>query len=205
MPFGSEASLGPILPDTAAGELKRLQHAQLWHDTHYHPDVWSLKVPARLNHYILHLTKYIGELADFNQGDSIKITNSLIDMAVILTCMSNAVNLDIYQNIYTKNLSAYSSLSALQNTSNVKCNREMHTEFVLKCISVTGKMAKALDKNEHLEKFDSRTMIDDSIGYLINENIMYISYYNIDIKDLYISRLRDIEKRSIFEQVHGTL
>ena len=205
MPFGSEESLGPILPDTAAGELRGLQCAQLWHDTHYHLDVWSLKVPARLNHYVLHLIKYIGDLADCNQYDSIEVTNVLIDMSIILTCMSNAVNLDIYQNIYTKKLAAYSSLSTLQNNFDKICNREMLTEFALKCISVTGKMAKALDKNEHLEKFDSRTIIENNIGYLMNETLMCISYKNINMKDLYINRLRDIEERSIFKQVHGTL
>jgi hypothetical protein len=62
----------------------------------------------------------------------------------------------------------------------------------------TGKMAKACEALDHLEKYDYRAVLEESTVKLTGEILNFAAGQRIDLRTAVEARWREVEQRSIF-------
>lgn len=170
--------------------LENVQRAQLRHDQEYHPDILALNTIDRLKHMVLHNAKYAARFIDAeDRNDDILFENTLVDAFVIGLATSNTL---------------------VQNLSSILCSEDVTDkksdlnplQFSRRYIASIGKMAKACESIDHLEKFPFRDVLQTENVGIIRETISEAENRGIDLLRKYEMRISEVEKKSPFRMFH---
>lgn len=166
-----------------------LQYYQKDHDLKFHADVWNQFIPERLQHYALHLSKYMGEISDHIIGRSSArdVSEVLLDIMILCTSSANAVNVKIYSD----------ELPKME-----KCS--LYTGF-LYLSSYSGIYCKAVDKALHMEPYNSKMVIIDSVRNMFWVSAKLSGRNLNDIVPSFKERLDQVKQRSVFAETEGNL
>lgn len=183
-------------------ELFTLQKEQFDHDIKYHRDIHVLSVHHRLNHMALHFAKYVGRLVESYQPDSVSedYKKTLIDVFIISLSSANILNLNLAEQIKEVNKNPSSDFFEL---SRMLGDRDQLTIinplYTIKALSIyTGRLAKACESVDHLEKYPFRESISDCVIRISMQAIMSASVEGIDLSKEVRSRLASVKKKNIF-------
>lgn len=179
-------------------ELMNLQWKQLQHDENYHKDIWLLTVHHRVNHMVLHFAKYSGQLAQANfTKDTRLFSKSCLDTVIIAMSLANILNVNL-----SSELSSYDECETIDNLSN-----KLSTEHEYSIDSITretailvGKLAKAAESVDHLEKFEFRETLSSLVVDLFKVAVSGCSLIETPqgIQKSIEDRMLTVEKKSMF-------
>lgn len=170
--------------------LTKVQRAQLKHDQDYHPDILALNTIDRLKHMVLHNTKYAARFIDAeDRNDDFLFESTLVDAFVIGVATSNTL---------VQNLSVI--LGACENDDEPGNLNQL--QFSRRYIASIGKMAKACESIDHLEKYPFREVLQVENASIIREVIIEAEKRGIDLLYKYEARISDVEKKSPFRIFH---
>ena len=185
-----------------SNEMLELQVAQLRHDEIAHRDILWLPVPQRLTHMTLHYCKYVGRFAEAKKsGDMTIFVSAVLDSFIILLASANATNRRISQLAGVRpdqeslTLARYQAIVANDPMpKNASILDHALVEFAL----LSGRMAKACESLDHLEKFDSRGAIESALSEATCLLFRLAGRVQLDLADGISSRWSSVERKLIF-------
>ncbi|WP_129792142.1 hypothetical protein [Sphingosinicella sp. CPCC 101087] len=170
------------------GMLRDLQWHQLVHDDAYHRDIASMPPATRMKHFALHLAKYAAYLLDADdRGDSALAQRALIDAFAIILAIGNTLGQDLSRDLAGRNVDA-SGDSEAGGASGWRA-----------FVKETGALAKACESLDHIEDLPFKALMKQANTALAAVVLHGVSQRGIDIVPAYKARLRDVEKRSPFD------
>jgi hypothetical protein len=191
------------LPSPAKSSLYDLQVEQLTHDELFHKDVVILSLADRIKHMALHHAKYVGYFVDaVEAGDDVRFQAILTDAFIITLATANTLNQNIGQ-----------TLGAIDNDADLigigvilAVDSHRHIDdpfaFVKAYARSAGQLAKACESWDHMEDVPYVAMMRTSNVDLFKLVVAQGELLSLDLATLFRTRLRFIERRSIF---HSTL
>lgn len=170
------------------GILRDLQWHQLVHDDAYHRDIASMPPATRMKHFALHMAKYAAYLLDADdRGDTSLAQRALIDAFTIILAIGNTLGQDLSRDLAGRNVDAIG-------------NSEGGPVPVWRVfVKETGALAKACESLDHIEDLPFKALMKQANTALAAVVLHGVSQHDIDIVPAYKKRLRDVEKRSPFD------
>ena len=143
-------------------KIQQLLTHQNYHDSTYHTDIYSRDSIDKLKHFCLHLTKYFTKLVshvDTLSLDNPTIKTIWIDTTLISLSMANTLNVlvpdvNLIDGIYTD--------KSYKDLVNKSFSNTLYT------------LCKSLDAYDHIENYDIRLKLTESIKDLFILIQMYI-------------------------------
>lgn len=185
-------------------QLLELQWKQLQHDENYHKDIWLLTVHHRVNHMVLHFAKYNGQLAQaLNDNDNKLFSKTCLDALIIATSFANILNVNLATELsqYEPSTNSIDSLSLkLANEADAT------TDSISRNIAINvGKLAKAAESIDHLEKFTFRETLSCLVVDMFKTTLIGSAIVSNDkaIIDEIESRMLTVERKSMFFEKLG--
>lgn len=188
---------------TPREELLKLQWAQLKHDEAYHKDVVIMPLAERIKHMALHNAKYTAYLFEaLDEKDDAKLIKTLTDAFVIVLASANTLNQDIGHDLGA-NASDSSSLQFLGATFAGDLGRDNSDRYwLVRCFArQTGRLAKVCESWDHLENILFRDEMKRCNLEILKAILAEASTRQLDLAESYKSRLRQVERRSIFDKL----
>lgn len=156
-----------------------LQVAQLKHDERFPKEITYLSLNKKLNHFTLHLAKYVGRLWEegFNSQD-------VVDLFIITLSSSNMLNIDLSTQVIS-----------------IPENDQLDKSRLLGLLTITiGKLAKACEAQDHLEDFPVREVAAKAIISSSHACLFLSHLLGIDLINEVPRRLASVQSRSIFKK-----
>lgn len=179
-----------------------LQLEQKKHDEKFHADIYYLSYPARMTHFVLHFSKYVGRLAEIKKGDSKakeRLTQTLADTFIVALSASDVLNIDFddkMTELFGKPESHDIAGWAEMIDNGAKLTQETLPEWWMDRMAVpTGKMAKALESLDHMEPVNVRVLLTDGLLEILVALIIAAKYLKVDLKTATLERWAEIAKR----------
>jgi len=192
------------LASLAASRLYDLQVEQLVHDESFHKDVVILPLADRIKHMALHNAKYVGYFVDaVDARDESRFQAVLTDAFIITLATANTLNQNI--GLALKGPAGHDTdLGSLGTALPDGYSRRASDPFafVKGYARATGRLAKPCEAWDHMEDVPYVAMMRASNIDLFKLIIAEAALQSIDLETVFRTRLRFIERRSIF---HSTL
>ncbi|MBB4096819.1 hypothetical protein [Sphingomonas kyeonggiensis] len=170
------------------GILRDLQWHQLVHDDAYHRDIASMPPATRMKHFALHMAKYAAYLLDADdRNDSALAERALVDAFAIILAVGNTLGQDLSRDLAGRNVDIRGD------------NQEGSVPVWRAFIKETGALAKACESLDHIEDLPFKALMKQANTALAAVVLHGASVHGIDIVPAYKTRLRDVEKRSPFD------
>lgn len=168
--------------------LRELQWHQLVHDEAYHRDIDSMPPATRMKHFALHMAKYAAYLLDADdRRDSALAERALIDAFAIVLAIGNTLGQDLSRELAGRNV-------------DVREDSEGVAAPVWRAfVKETGSLAKACESLDHIEDLQFKALMKQANTALAAVVLHAVSQRGIDIVPAYKTRLREVEKRSPFD------
>lgn len=168
--------------------LRELQWHQLVHDDAYHRDIASMPPATRMKHFALHMAKYGAYLLDADERDDTELTTrALIDAFAIILAMGNTLGQDLSRDLAGRNV----ALGEDVGRGPVPVWRAF--------IKETGSLAKACESLDHIEDLQFKALMKQANIALAAIVLHGADQHHVDLVPAYKTRLRDVEKRSPFD------
>ena len=178
--------------------LIELQDHQRQHDELAHTDILCLTVRDRMKHMVLHYAKYAGRLYSLKSDDFARISATVVDTFIICLATANTLNIDLQQRLSNRS----KVLPFDQGMSNQKeDDRSAFDVLVGSLIVEAGKMAKACESLDHLEKYDYRAVLEEGTIGLTKAVLEFAQDQGIDLRQAVATRWRQVEEKSIFSSM----
>lgn len=173
--------------------LRALQWHQHRHDVDYHADVAAMPPAVRMKHFSLHMAKYAAYFVECDEtGDQSKLERALLDSLAIILAIANTLGQDLSKDVQgatgERPPNSAGELDGLP--------QEMMWRFFVREVGALSKACEALD---HLEDFPFKKAMKDANCKLARITLASAATLDLNIVDRYKSRLRDVEKRSMFD------
>ncbi|WP_024576223.1 MULTISPECIES: hypothetical protein [unclassified Afipia] len=182
--------------------LLKMQWAQLKHDEAYHKDVVIMPLAERIKHMALHNAKYVAYFFEaLDQGDGAKLTKTLTDAFIIVLASANTLNQDIGRDLGEGAEAAVSFPSLGASLANELGKDGDDYWLVRNFARHTGRLAKVCESWDHLESIVFRDEMKQCNLQLLKVILAEASARQLDIAEAYQSRMRQVETRSIFDQL----
>lgn len=181
----------------ASAILLQAQIDQQRHDLRAHRDILNLNTYERLKHMTLHFLKYGGKIVDAReQSDRNSLHKILVDIFIICLATANTLNTNIAKKstIYAEDLGKLTERLG----ANSARTTNIFDESVTTLIKISGKMAKAVESTDHLERGDPRAVLEDLISELGLEILALIGREQIEIQKKIHERWEQVEAKNIF-------
>lgn len=178
--------------------LQKLQYA---HDEIAHRDILSFDLYKKLKHMVLHFYKYTGKIEAARENkDEEEFRRILLDAYII--CMASANALNVSLGIYIKTEIKADTLDSLAITLSQKIDApDLFLQAVRQFVLIGGKMAKAVESSDHMERGDPRSQMEVLVPQLTEVVLGFLGKVRggleIDIRN----RLASVEQKSIFHMV----
>lgn len=188
---------------TPREHLLKLQWTQLKHDEAYHKDVVIMPLAERIKHMALHNAKYVAYFFDaLDQGDDRKLTKTLTDAFIIVLASANTLNQDIGQELGAA-AETEPSLPAIGASLAGGMARKNGDDYWLirNFARHTGRLAKVCESWDHLESIVFRDEMKQCNLELLKVILAEASARQFDLAEAYQTRRRQVETRSIFDQL----
>ena len=167
------------------------------HDLRAHRDILNLDTHTRIKHMTLHFLKYAGRLAEAQESQDLNILNrSLLDTFIICLATANTLNLNLGKScpLHAESLSKLAESLHRQNSTSA----DIYNEALFSVVKISGKMAKAIESTDHLEKGDPRSSLEALVADLGLETLRLVGKANISIENDLMDRWKKVEEKSIF-------
>lgn len=183
-------------------EILNLQWKQLQHDENYHKDIWLLTVHHRVNHMVLHFAKYSGKLAQaVRDNDSQLFSKTCLDTFIIATSLANILNVNLSSELESYDADSVDSLSLkLFNDLDATCS-----SISLNIAIAVGKLAKAAESVDHLEKFLFRETLSELVVDVFKLALAGYACFSKEksILEEIEARMLAVERKSMFFEKLG--
>lgn len=189
---------------TAEQILLPLQRLQLIHDQAAHFDMLSFDLHKRLKHMVLHFFKYAGRIEAAREAeDHVVLAGTLLDAFVICMATANALNLSLGEHMKATAISndIDSLAAALQEE---RRHADIYSTAIRKLVLVGGKMAKAVESQDHLERGDCRSAMETLLPELTGAMLGLLGETTKNIESKLRTRFSNIENKSIFARLANT-
>lgn len=178
--------------------LLQTQRDQLNHDLRAHSDILNLDTHTKLKHMILHFLKYCGKIADARELESEELFNlTIVDAFIICLATANALNINLGKDWEPAALDLDSlaiEISKLQTGS----NSDNYLDALSRIVRISGKMAKAIESTDHLERGNPRADLESLTVQLAFELLSIVGKGKINLEDAMKKRWHAVESKSIF-------
>ena len=186
-------------PDCIVMQLQRVQQS---HDELAHRDILSFSLHKRLKHMILHFYKYAGNIeeAKANQ-DMTSLKKTLVDAYIISMASANAMNLSLSKawGISTE----IQDLDALAVSFGHRFKgQELFNTAISQFVLIGGKMAKAIESEDHMEDGNPRAAMTDLVPRMAAAVLGILGHLEKGIETAIRERLYLVEQKSIFSRPH---
>lgn len=163
----------------SAADLDRLQWEQFRHDETYHREIARLTVQDRLKHMALHFAKYSGALFA-NMGDQSREERLVTDIFIIAMSSANILNVRLSERL--REIRQPNAESPFSQTITM----------------LSGRMAAACEKLDHLEPYPFREEITRSVVELAAEALAFCDRRGWSLEEMVHGRLQPVKEKSIF-------
>jgi len=172
--------------------LRALQWHQHRHDVDYHADVAAMPPAVRMKHFSLHMAKYAAYLVESDEtSDQAKLECALLDSLAIILAIANTLGQDLGQDVQVPTGSTPHGAQALAGLT-----QGVTWRFFVREVGALSKACEALD---HLEDFPFKKAMKAANCELARIVFASAARIGLDIEDRYKIRLREVEKRSMFD------
>jgi hypothetical protein len=188
---------------TPRKHLLKLQWAQLKHDEAYHKDVVIMPLAERIKHMALHNAKYVAYFFDaLDQGDDARLTKTLTDAFIIVLASANTLNQDIGQDLGARAETEPSLPAIGASLAGDMARKDTDDYWLIRNFARhTGRLAKVCESWDHLESIVFRDEMKQCNLDLLKVILAEASARQIDLAEAYQLRMRQVETRSIFDQL----
>lgn len=183
----------------ATNKLEEMQWFQLRHDEIYHADICLLRIQARIAHHTLHLGKYSGKMvsAFIAEGgvNHTALIGTVLDAIIIAMSSANTLNMALW------NLDdAKEDLIGVLAGTQIPGDSQVH---VMGFTVIMGRLAKAVEALDHVEKLNSRAAYEDGLKSLWR---LLLSFWRVltdqKLDEALRKRMYAIESRNMFYGRH---
>lgn len=184
-------------------ELLKLQKAQLHHDELAHKDILCLPVQTRIKHMVLHFAKYTGHLVEARQLQSHELlVSTIIDTWIIVLASANILNLRLSEKLNPEGCT-YQNLHSLGQAfadSHFISPNDVYDLSLFELGKITGRMAKACESLDHMERFASRESLEEGVIGIARLLLAVSALLRINLLPLVSRRWIEVERKLIFHQ-----
>lgn len=174
----------------------QIQREQNSHDLLAHRDILHLDTHTKLKHMTLHFLKYAGKLAEAGERQDMNaLRNILLDAFIIALATANALNVNLGA---TWVLDADSLDDLSSKISDAKELPDPFSRSLYSLAKIAGRMAKAIESTDHLERGNPRADLEVLIVDLAFEILTILGSLQVEIEELIKERWRVVEDKSIF-------
>lgn len=182
-------------------DLQRRQHE---HDKGFHQDIFNTSYPDRMNHYVLHFSKYVGRLAKSYTDESDQrhqIEKTLADSVIVSLAAANTLNLDLRDELEKefdiKSNGVLSISSELNQSSHSMSLDEVQDWLFTQMAVPTGEMSNAMESLDHMEPMNVRQVLEDKTVEIVSLLLIASDELETSLVDLLDDRWIEIEDESI--------
>jgi hypothetical protein len=178
----------------------QIQRDQNTHDRLAHRDILNLDTHTKLKHMTLHFLKYAGKLAEAHESQSrSSLEAALVDAFIICLATANAlnVNLGATWRLFAENLDQLSRSLCPRN-----CAVDPFDGALFGLVKISGRMAKAIESTDHLERGNPRADLESLIVELASAILSLLGYLETPIEESVRARWIAVESKSIFQVVN---
>lgn len=181
---------------SAATILSRLLLEQREHDERAHRDVYYLSYPRRLTHLTLHLAKYSGRLAGSGAKPEL-VSRTLVDSFIIALSAAELLRLDIPASLLVKGIEP-DEVTGLEQLGGLLARGYPESTSVVdwyfrQLATHAGRLAKALESLDHLERLEYRRMMEESVAEVLIASLVAASGLRLDLAKLARERWMEFE------------
>jgi hypothetical protein len=172
------------MPQDIIAKLMTMQIAQMQYDEHYAQAVTNLPIQQRLNHMVLHYSKYGSTICNYvlnSIGDSAAYKRVLIDAFIITLCCANILNVKLSEN-------AWYDIGA----------EGQPLLFMKDYLCLVGTMAKACEAIDHFEAYNYRKTLEVNVIEMCNLLLAEFDRLNLNVELLVNERRSKVQSASIF-------
>jgi hypothetical protein len=190
---------------------RELMAKQRVHDDEYHPDIAGLPLSDRAHHFGAHWLKYCGRLAEIQSGEyrngTIEATLGKAYVDTFLSCMAAAwpLNIDLDARMATYFGTSQPTLQdySLAQPPNITSAKELALWTLLEFSLAAGKFGKALDADDHKEKYAIRETWENSLAEIIGlvlkgAGALYRIDESFNVEGSVLHRLKEIEEKRVY-------
>lgn len=186
---------------SADTELMKFQIEQLRHDELAHKDILCLPVQTRIKHMVLHFAKYVGKLVEARQLESHDLlASTLVDTWVIVLASANMLNIRLSEKLNPEDI-PYQNLQSIGQAfagSQFISSKDPFDLALFELGKSTGRMAKACESLDHMEKFPFREAVEQGVLEIARLTLAISATLGINLYHLVSLRWKEVERKSIF-------
>ena len=181
-----------------------LQKRQLKHDREHHRDIYTLPYPDRMNHYVLHFSKYVGRLSR-NYGDEEirkeQLEKTLADSSIVALAAANTLNLDLQaelEKMFGEGAESVSEWSEVLNPAEEPMDPDELQDWLFdRMATPTGRMSNAMESLDHMEPMDVRELLEEETVEIFSDLLIAAENLGVDLVEVIDQRWATIEEESI--------
>lgn len=185
-------------------ELIDLQKRQQEHDRGHHRDIYTLPYPDRMNHYVLHFSKYVGRISR-DYGDEERqqeqLEKTLADSFIVGLAAANTLNLDLQEELEEMFGLEESGLAGWAEQLNPADDTmdldELQDWWFRRMAAPTGRMSNALESLDHMEPINVREILEEETVEIISNLLIVSDSLPSDFQEILDERWTEIEENSI--------
>lgn len=185
-------------------KLLDLQKRQREHDKEHHHDIYTLPYPDRMNHYVLHFSKYVGRLSrEYADQDTRmeQLEKTLADSFIVALAAANTLNLDLEVQLEEMFGTGAESLAewaeSLDPAKDPMDSGEVQDWLFQRMASPTGSMSNAMESLDHMEPINTRELLEEETVEIVSDLLIASENLGIDLEALLDDRWTEIEEESI--------
>jgi NTP pyrophosphatase (non-canonical NTP hydrolase) len=183
--------------------LLEFQKRQLEHDQQHHQDIYTLPYPERMNHYVLHFSKYVGRLSrDYtDEMRQEQLEKTLADSTIVVFAAANTLNLDLETELEEMFGVEATSIEEwgqeLNPTDDSMDSGEVQDWLLNRMATPTGRMSNAMESLDHMEPMNVRNILEEETVEILSGLLIAMDNLNIDLGSILDERWEKIEEESI--------
>lgn len=181
-----------------------LQNQQVTHDRDHHHDIYTLPHPQRMNHYVLHFSKYVGRLSETHSSEETRqqqLEKTLADSFIVVLASANTLNLDLQEELESTFYVTSSILSELIDEFGRQIDPEDKYElqqwWFSEYAGPAGEMSNAMESRDHMEPMNVREVFEDQTVEILSILLTVAGNLPVDLEQLLHDRWTEIEEESI--------
>jgi len=187
-----------------SADLIDLQKRQHNHDKEHHQDIFNTSYPDRMNHYVLHFSKYVGRLSENNpdeQKPTEYLEKTISDCFIVALASANTLNLDIHQQIQQRHGIDGDTPEVIARELNqvdeIDRIDDIRTWLFNELAKPAGEMSNAMESLDHMEAMAVRETLEEQTMNIVEDLLIASNMMETHVGRLLNERWVEIEEESI--------
>lgn len=181
-----------------------LQKRQQEHDKEHHRDIYTLPYPDRMDHYVLHFSKYVGRLArDYADEETheAQLEKTLADSFIVSLAAANTLNLDLQaqlEEMFGLNAGGVAEWGRKLDSTDDQMGSEEIQDWLFRRMAIpAGSMSNAMESLDHMEPMNTRELLEEETVEIVSDLLIAAENLESDLEKLVDDRWTEIEEESI--------